>query len=225
MTFDLDSSKNDTLAYRIAELIRQNILIGEYLSGERIIEFKLSKALEVSQNTIRDALHLLEQAGWVIKKPRRGVYVREFTLKEIDEIFELALRIESLAITQMIQNLTKSGFAKLRAHIEAARSSRQQFLRSPAIQSLMSFHFEVARLSNTTFTSRWLEYLYIQITLLEVLRQRRNPVSMEELDIFIKAHQELLDAVEKRDEMRALNDLHSLITAYRNLLKYNTSRI
>ena len=50
-----------TRAAATADTIREAILSGHYMSGERLIEIKLAQAIDVSQNTVRDALRILEQ--------------------------------------------------------------------------------------------------------------------------------------------------------------------
>jgi DNA-binding GntR family transcriptional regulator len=59
-----------TRAETVATTLRESILKGEYVSGERLVELSLAKRLKVSQNTIRDALRMLEQDGWVVKHAR-----------------------------------------------------------------------------------------------------------------------------------------------------------
>ena len=59
-----------TRAETVAAALREAILKGDYLSGERLIELSLAKTFDVSQNTVRDAMRLLEQDGWVVKHAR-----------------------------------------------------------------------------------------------------------------------------------------------------------
>jgi DNA-binding GntR family transcriptional regulator len=68
-----------TRAETVAEQIRQAIRAGAYVSGQRLVELSLAAKLNVSQNTVRDALRLLETAGWVVKRARHGLYVRSLT--------------------------------------------------------------------------------------------------------------------------------------------------
>src|SRR5512147_3047345 len=87
-----------TRAETAAETIRAAILHGGYLSGERLIEVKIAQTLDVSQNTIRDALRILEGEGWVVKNPRHGVYVRSFTAAEAAEVCTVLAAVESLIL-------------------------------------------------------------------------------------------------------------------------------
>jgi DNA-binding GntR family transcriptional regulator len=49
-----------TLAESVADVLRHAIFQGAYLSGERLVELTIAQEMNVSQNTAREALRLLE---------------------------------------------------------------------------------------------------------------------------------------------------------------------
>lgn len=88
---------NTPLSEKIAETIRNNILKGVMKPGERLVEPKLSEMLGISRTPIREALRLLESEGFIEIIPRRGAVVTEITPKDVDDIFILKMKLESLA--------------------------------------------------------------------------------------------------------------------------------
>jgi DNA-binding transcriptional regulator YhcF (GntR family) len=68
--------RNATLSHIVADVLRQSLYDGVYLCGDRLVELTISQEMNVSQNTARDALGLLENEGWVTRKARHGVYVQ-----------------------------------------------------------------------------------------------------------------------------------------------------
>ena len=58
-----------TLAESVAGALRHAIFQGAYLGGERLVELTIAQEMNVSQNTVRDALRLLEKDGLVVKRP------------------------------------------------------------------------------------------------------------------------------------------------------------
>lgn len=109
------SIDNTPLSERIAETIRDYILKGTLKPGERLTEPSLSKLLGISRTPIREALRLLEIEGFVELIPRRGAVVTTITDKDVDEIFELKIKLESLAARNASQYFTKADVDKLRA--------------------------------------------------------------------------------------------------------------
>lgn len=72
-------------------------MAGEYVPGVRLRERELSEALNVSRVPVREALQQLEAEGFVVTSPRRGATVKQITLKDVNELFDLRLSLEVLA--------------------------------------------------------------------------------------------------------------------------------
>ncbi|WP_343419609.1 GntR family transcriptional regulator [Candidatus Flexifilum breve] len=96
------------------------------MSGERLIELNLAKTMGVSQITVRDALRILEQEGWVTKNPRRGVYVRSFTSDAAEEVYALIRTFEGLAMEWVFDKYTRQMGTDLHAILDAARKHAQK---------------------------------------------------------------------------------------------------
>jgi DNA-binding GntR family transcriptional regulator len=217
-------SKSATLAEVTAYSIRGAILRGDYLSGERLVELSLAEAMKVSQNTVRDALRILELDGWVVKRPRHGVYVRQFTTEEASEVFALLAAVEPLALGWMMERMTaqsalaRQQVADLRRLLEAARKDAYAERVSAAVERLFSFHEQIATLASKSATHQLLEQLYNQVRLLEALRQVRSPSRVQELERRIAAHEALLRQIEIGDERGARDTLLEQIVSYGNLV-------
>ncbi len=102
----LASSLERTLpiANRIAAILRQQIIDGRLKPGERIVETRLAKQLQIGQPTVRESLIMLEHEGLVERKPNRGCSVVKLSLKEIDQIYQVRLELEPLAAELTIEN-------------------------------------------------------------------------------------------------------------------------
>jgi DNA-binding GntR family transcriptional regulator len=79
------------------EQIRQAIVEGRYAAGQRLIEKRLGEEFEVSRTPVREALRMLESEGLVLSLPNKGSVVRPLTAHDIYDIYELRVRLESLA--------------------------------------------------------------------------------------------------------------------------------
>ncbi|MBT2512565.1 GntR family transcriptional regulator [Arthrobacter sp. ISL-30] len=74
--------------------IRQLIISGEYAPGSRLRERELSEFLAVSRVPVREALQQLEAEGFVVTSPRRAATVKQITLKDVNELFDVRLILE-----------------------------------------------------------------------------------------------------------------------------------
>jgi DNA-binding GntR family transcriptional regulator len=217
-------SKRATLAEVTAHTIREAILRGDYLSGERLVELSLAESMKVSQNTVRDALRILELDGWVVKRPRHGVYVRQFTTEEAAEIFALIGAVEPLALGWMMEHIAeqpapmRQQTAELRRLLEGARRDAYIGQTGAVIEKMFGFHEHIAALAAKPATKQLLEQLYNQVRLLEALRRVRAPSHPQELEQRITAHEALLRQIEAGDVEGARATLADQISTYSEMV-------
>jgi DNA-binding GntR family transcriptional regulator len=98
--------------------IKNMILTGELVAGERIVERELADKLNISRTPIREALFRLESQGFVKTLPRKGVVVSKMSTEEIIEIFTILSSLESLAVKLAATKVTEEDKGKLKAQIE-----------------------------------------------------------------------------------------------------------
>ncbi|GAA1738223.1 GntR family transcriptional regulator [Luedemannella helvata] len=79
-------------AYRA---LRGAILSGAIRPGERLGEMELSRQFGVSRTPVREALRRLTAEGLVVAERNRGARAAEWTLTDLQEIYEIRARLES----------------------------------------------------------------------------------------------------------------------------------
>ncbi|MDH3215295.1 MAG: GntR family transcriptional regulator [Candidatus Krumholzibacteria bacterium] len=88
----------ESLRGRIQDVIIGGILSGSLPPGSRINESQLAKSLDVSQTPVREALLGLEGQGFVVAQPARGFFVKEFSEREVRDIYPVLADLEALAL-------------------------------------------------------------------------------------------------------------------------------
>ena len=78
--------------------LRQAILKGELLPGERLMEIQLAETMGVSRTPIREAIRKLEREGLVIMVPRKGAEVAGISEKMLRDVLEVRMTLEKLAL-------------------------------------------------------------------------------------------------------------------------------
>lgn len=81
----------------LAAALRDRILNGDLIPGERLIERDLVQTYDVGRGTVRAALQRLQHDGLVGLEIHRGAFVRQLDKQSLRELFELrtALELES----------------------------------------------------------------------------------------------------------------------------------
>jgi phosphonate utilization transcriptional regulator len=111
----------------VQQEIERLIVGGELGAGAKLSENAIAVKLGVSRGPVREALRALEQTGLVRIEKNRGVFVRQISLEEAAEIYELRATFDQLAGRKLAAAVTPGQLKELRSLIErmekaAARS-------------------------------------------------------------------------------------------------------
>ena len=116
---------NESQVEKVTLRLRQMVLEGEFPPGSRIAEIPIAQRLGVSRTPVRLALGILKQEGLLLSTPRRGFTVREITVEEIIDAFEVRGALEGLACRLAIEKGLK---AATRTALEQCLAQAQQLL-------------------------------------------------------------------------------------------------
>lgn len=98
---------------RIYKQIRNEIIYGKLMPGERLPEIKLSKAMGCSRAPIREAFNQLEKEGFVYRQQNQGVVVSKSSPEEIIDYYSLLEILESQAVEWATNHLTPKDLTRL----------------------------------------------------------------------------------------------------------------
>ena len=90
----------------VCETLRDAIRKGILKPGERLMEIQLAEELGVSRTPVREAIRKLELEGYVIMMPRRGTYVANLSIRDVNEVFEIRTSLDSLASGLAAERIT-----------------------------------------------------------------------------------------------------------------------
>lgn len=82
----------------VAGVLRSRISAGQLAPGTKLSEQKLSQALGVSRNTLREAFTVLAGESMVQRIPNRGVFVAAPGAEDVREIYRVRRLIEPAAV-------------------------------------------------------------------------------------------------------------------------------
>lgn len=104
-----------SLREKAYERIRKLISHGELLTGERLVENKISEMINVGRTPIREAIRRLEAEGYVEILANRGAVVKKLSLQELREIYDLIALLEGYAIEIATQKIKTHNKRELQA--------------------------------------------------------------------------------------------------------------
>lgn len=93
----LKVSKDGTLAEKVYEKLKKDILEGRYKPGDELNEVYLAEKLKVSRTPIREAFRRLEHDNIIEVIPHKGAMVLKLSIKDIVNISNIREVLEGLA--------------------------------------------------------------------------------------------------------------------------------
>ncbi len=97
----------------VCETLRDAIRKGVLKPGERLMEIQLAEELGVSRTPVREAIRKLELEGYVIMMPRRGTYVANLSIRDVNEVFEIRTSLDSLASGLAAERITEEELERM----------------------------------------------------------------------------------------------------------------
>ena len=188
--------------------IRRMLYMKELVPGQRIAYRDLAERLQLSPTPIIQALKWLELQGFVHHEPNRGYSMAPFSLREMEELYELRELIEPSLIPATIQHIDKKGLQELKMALEAHLSAEREFYLKERLFKNREFHMTLASLSGKATQLRILQNVFEML----FLKYGGNYFPVASLSSTDQAHQEIYDAVALRSLERAQTIVKNHIT-------------
>jgi DNA-binding GntR family transcriptional regulator len=191
----LPTLSQSDLVGQVARVLTQAIMQGRLAPGAKVAEAAVARELGVSRAPVREAARLLERQGLLVALPRRGFFVRQFAIADIDEIYDLRLCIERHAAALAAQKLTPASRAALRGQLDLLY--RMADLDDPArqVEEDYRFHRMICEIAASTRLLRVFDDLASELRMVIGLIGRRYDEPRE----IARSHEPLLAAIEAGD--------------------------
>jgi len=195
-------AKQNDLSQEVANRIREAILQGRLIPGERLREAELATMLEVSRGPIREALAQLEHEGLVLTQRNRGASVARLSSDDAEEVKSLRLVIERFAVHLAVSRCDENDLVEMQREIEQLRNAMSP---STTVQEIAEFEI---RFHNRLYQAARHKRLYQAWSALRaqvhILLLSRNVDDPRIRDVVIHRHTTLLETLRARDHALAL---------------------
>lgn len=202
------------LSDKAYHLIRQKIITLELPPLSAIDEQALMEDLQVGRTPIREALQRLAAEDLVFFAPRRGIFVSDISITDLQKIFEMRMVLEGFCARLAAQRASEAQLTEMEAlmhQLELVPDGDRKALM--AIDE--SFHELLYEAADNEFLSDSLKRLHaLSFRLWYLVLDRLDGVrgAMEQ-------HIEITEALRARDEARAETVLQQHISEFQTRIK------
>lgn len=177
-----------SLADKVYDILKSQILSGELKGGMTIPEETLAQQFGVSRTPIREAIRRLSEYGLVVLKPRSYAMVYAINEKEADDIAKVRVALEQLAV----QLITPESIEQKIELLSRLAADCQYYLgmgnRAALFEKDSLFHLELVKCAQNVALYMLYERLDAQVQLLRIAQN----LSEEKLGMIINQHGQML---------------------------------
>lgn len=201
MTSEFSIQMDEYLPLRdvVFNTLRRAILKGELKPGERLMEIALAERLGVSRTPIREAMRKLELEGLVVMIPRRGAQVANITEKDLNDVLEVRITLEKMAIEKACQLMTEEQLASLYLAAKEFERIMPEGNLVELAEADVAFHDVIYKASDNARLIQVLNNLREQIYRYRVEYLKEEDVRKD----LIHEHEEMYKAIKAHDAERA----------------------
>jgi DNA-binding GntR family transcriptional regulator len=199
----------------VADALREAILRGDYVAGQRLVETDLCERFGATRFTIRTALQTLAAQGLVEVLRNRGARVRTVTIEEAIEITEVRRALEGLCAARAAERATRADRAALRQIVTAMKAAWKagELLRYSELNG--ELHAAIRSIADHQTSARIIEQLRGQI----VRHQFRLALVPGRPAVSLPQHEAIVAAIVAGDPAAAEQAMHQHIDSVIDALR------
>jgi DNA-binding GntR family transcriptional regulator len=183
--------------------LRAAIVSGDLRPGRRIAQEDVAERIGISVAPVREALRVLEQEGQVTYLPRRGYFVTELRIADLEEIYALRRVLEARAARHALPTIDDNARERLalaaRDCVDAAYAGDV----AAGLEANRRFHFAILETPDQPHTARLIRQLWDSTEAYRALYYN----SADERAAAADAHDRIMDAVAGRDADRLVAEM------------------
>ena len=177
----------------LSNLLCVEILNGSLKPGERIVEGKWAEKFGVAQASIREAINILAQAGFVTKAAGRSARVIHLSETDVMHIYQLRGAIEGLAARLAAES--RRDVNALQAAMDTMRESAVTGNRDRLIDCDLAYHLALCALSQNLYLIEHARRILIPLFAFVRMRVSSSGQSTSAWEKDLEAHQRTIDLI------------------------------
>ena len=196
----LELLREHSLATIAQNELERRIISGEIPAGSKLNEVDVAGALGVSRGPVREAFRALSQAGLVRVEKNRGVFVRQVSLDEANEYYEVRAALEGLIGRLAARRISIDEIDQLRGVVKRMHQVQKGARPEDYFALNVEFHDGLARAArNNALLANYRSV----VNQLDLYRRATISRSVENIPLSTQEHEAIVEAVAARDEARA----------------------
>jgi len=191
----IQDSAEPLVKHTVADCLRKEIASGGLRPGARIVEGTWARKFGVAQGSIREAINLLAQDGFVTKEAGRSARVVKLSEENVLQMFQLRSALEGLAARIIAQRASDLG------SVEEALARMRQALKDDQPEDMLDadlrFHLELCRLSGNCYLLEHARKILLPLFAFARIRVLSSGQDASAWQKDLESHQRMVDLIKE----------------------------
>ncbi len=189
--------REHSLTSLVQREIERKIVSGELAGGSKLNEAAIAEEMGVSRGPVREACRALSLSGLVRTEKNRGVFVRQITLDEAYEIYEIRAALEGMIGRLAAKRIQPAQLQRLRAMVKQMNIVSRALDANAYFPLNVEFH-EI--LGEAAGNEALLQNYRRIINELNLYRRELTSRSAESIPAAARDHEQIVKAIASGDE-------------------------
>jgi DNA-binding GntR family transcriptional regulator len=193
--------KADASISGLVDALREAIIFGRYRPRERLVEEELTEKFGATRHNLRNAFTELSHAGLVERRPNKGVIVRDFSVDELEELYEMRIILQSEAARRIPLPADSTLITELRSINAAYLKALDDGDKEESSRINTNFHERLFGACGNRFLSDAINLFWLRTTPIHwyVLGDSNH------LRNSYRSHEAMIDALENGDQQKLVD--------------------
>ena len=196
----IDVLREHSLTTLVQRELERQIISGELEAGAKLNEAEIAGELRVSRGPVREAFRALDQSGLVRTEKNRGVFVRQVSLEEAYEIYEVRAALDGLIGRLAAERILPAQLQRLREIVKRMHAASRALDAQAYFPLNIEFH-EI--LGEAAGNQALLQNYQRIVNELNLYRREVIARSAESIPESTKDHEAIVNAVARGDGAQA----------------------
>lgn len=186
---------HNSLHDEVAAQLRDRIFAGQLMPGTFLDEVKLAQQMKISRTPLREALKVLVAEGLVRHEPRRGSFVNEVTVQDLDQIFPVIALLEGQCARLAAEHASDADLAAL----EILHDKLNRHAKAKRINDYYAANFAIHEAIIALADNKWLAQAIGDLRKILKLARLQQLHAPGRLDQSLSEHMAVFAALKARD--------------------------
>ena len=185
--------KRSDLKNHVYEVIHTRIIHGIYEPGSMIYEQTLTQELGISRTPVREALNKIEQEGFIRIMPKKGVMVKEITVADMGEIFQVREELEPVIVRLAGPYLSREELLAFKEQFDNEPEQWGEMLGADELPLDTRFHLYIIENCHNSFFMDFMKKIFDRNTQLVIFSKQHKLNSYDARPEHLEIIQHLLE--------------------------------